>query len=338
MDPFEDFEFKPLTEGLGFNKTVEKPKSSESFELNTAAPASSKASAKTDSSFALSTETENELLGRDSNRTNSKSISDLIASLPPSLDFVSDKEETPRPQIFQPFAREEYKSSSASPTMSSTSTISGTLSGVSNPSGPTIGQVLPMPGSKVSTPLSSPSANAAIPAPTGFREKLDESYSRAFPQPKVERRKSVIVSEQGQLIEVPTHFGASILDGMVVSGMTMILLVCILMITKVNLVGLLSNAQTDVPTQFHLALLFLSVLQLYMLTARSFFGATLGEWAFDLQLGGSYDQSRAIYPILAAWRMLLVTATGVVVIPVLSLIFKRDLASGLTGLQLYRRP
>lgn len=348
MDPFDEFEFKPLTEGLGFHKKSEKSAKSadiarpnsrvERDTSNLSAAGSTAASLADTRSLALNSEIENELLGRESTRAPSQSISDLIASLPPSLDFVDSErplqsEPKSRPQIFQPLAREEYN---ASPAQNSSA-------------GATIGQVLPTPGSKA---ISHVSTAAAIPVPTigglrppqasPYRDRLDESFSKAFPHAErtaVKRADlgSVVATESGQLIAIPTHFGAAFLDAMVITGMSAVLLVCTVMITHVNLLGLLNNTQTDGPTQIHLALLFITVLQLYVLTARSFFTATLGEWAFELQLGSPTDQKRSIFPLLVAWRSLLMTATGLVIVPLLSLIFRRDLAKYVTGLQLYRR-
>jgi hypothetical protein len=87
-----------------------------------------------------------------------------------------------------------------------------------------------------------------------------------------------------------------------------------------------------------LALLFVSVLQLYMLTARSFFGASLGEWAFDLQLGTDEEQQKTFFPLLSALRTLVITFTGFVILPIISLLAKRDITRHIGGLQLYRRP
>ena len=376
MDPFDDFQFKPLTEGLGFNKKTEKGKTAP--QQSTMVATERLEIEMPSHSISLNAETENDLLGRDSAKS-SKSISDLIASLPPSLDFLSDNEdartpaappqprysltktperprqimseqridlrtqqrsdaiqemktakrqemprkesETPRPQIFQPLAREDY----LAPAPSSGGGVSG--------GGPTIGQVLPAPGTKVRGGQGGGNS-ATFPIPTSSRKnRMDENLSRAFPRPG----RKIVVNEQGEVMPVAAHLGAGILDGMVVTGMSMLLLVCILLITKVNLLGLLNNAQTDVPTQVHLALLFFAVLQLYMLTARSFFGSSLGEWACDIQLGSSFDQSRIVYPILVAWRTLVVSITGVVVLPILSMIAKRDLIKFATGLQLYRK-
>ena len=172
-----------------------------------------------------------------------------------------------------------------------------------------------------------------------YRERMDEGLARAFPHVErvTEKRTRPLAMFEG-LQPVAAHWGAGIVDGMVVAGMSVVLLVCILLITRVNLMGLLTNAQTDGPTQIHLALLFISVLQLYLLTARSFLGASLGEWAFELQLGTDEDHRRMIYPLQVAWRSMLMTITGFIVLPLISTLVGRDLAKFATGLQLYRRP
>lgn len=368
----EEFEFKPLTEGLGFHKKAEATtvakatgapdaKSANSTASTTSTTNTRKAkseppagaSAARAPALSLELESESGLLGAgDSTRPMSKSISDLIASLPPSLDFTEDKVEPAkvkakpeielnmplpdgaRPQIFQPFAREDLKVGSAS--------------------GPTIGSALgstsatlPPPGSPVMpSPFTPKPPAAATPASSPYRERLDESFARAFPhaagraetrEAKDTAKRQQVEGETGQLEAIPSHLGAGFLDAMIVTGISTIFLVVIILITHINLWGLLTNAQTDRPTQIHIALLFLSVLQMYLLTARSFFGASLGEWAFDLQLGAAEDQRKTAYPLRVAWRTLLMTATGLLLLPLLSLVFRRDLAKSLTGLQLYRR-
>ena len=361
MDPFEEFEFKPLTEGLGFHKKAEKIKTDIKSShlaqdktldvLGTTPDIPSRVSGL----GRITTGAESDLLGRNETpRPASQSISDLIASLPPSLDFLDNKEDaapppvparpsyasmagTPaptktaapaadssfaRPQIFQPLGREDYKS----------------------PAAPTIGQAInnsisptmPTPGSRAG----GTAAPVAAKAPASqYRDRMDESFARAFPHAeKPKTRATDVAPHAAGLQPVPIHLGAAVLDGMVVTGLTTVLLVCILAITRVNLMGLLSNAQTDGSTQINLFLLFVAVLQMYMLTARSFAGASLGEWAFDLQLGDEDDQRKTAYPLLVAWRTFLVTMTGIIVLPILSLVLRQDITKHLTGLQLYRRP
>lgn len=223
VDPFEEFEFKPLTEGLGFHKKAEKvmpkPSSRANADAIFAKPANEsprasrsasdfggdldddltspgraqKTSQKTSQSRTAGkskdefvptnfSEPRSSLFSSDlslnlgepdkSESSSGQSISDLIACLPPSLDFIDEQPEKiapkasalappkasltatsplkasagpslfdkepsgDRPQIFQPLGREDYKSSGSN-------------------TGPTIGSMLPTPGSKAGGTLSS---------------------------------------------------------------------------------------------------------------------------------------------------------------------------------------
>ena len=391
-DMFGDFEFTPLTDGLGFHKKAQNPKPEIKTEIKNsqlgfdASPARSsipETPAARTSAFGnlfgsptKSGPVETEFMparepltrdtgydsGRDSgflSRPASQSISDLIASLPPSLDFVdspSSKETArdsaresgskqsgfSRPQIFQPIAREDFKT--PGPTIGSVLPTPGTRAGRSTASGVSMAPVMSAPligsgigGGGVATPaMPTPGA----PAASQYRDKMNESYAKAFPQMggKREAATPAPVTQTERSKTVAQNMPGAILDGMVVLGISTIFLVCILAITHVNLMGLLTNANTDVATQFHLGLLFVAVLQMYMLTARSFFGASLGEWAFDLQIGTVAQQRASLYPLQIAWRTMLITLTGFFVIPVLSMIFKRDLAMPVTGVELIHRP
>jgi len=84
--------------------------------------------------------------------------------------------------------------------------------------------------------------------------------------------------------------------------------------------------------------LYIAVLQLYVIVARSFFGKTLGEWTFDYQMGDNEQVKSTVYPLLVLWRSLVIMGTGVITLPILSILFRKDLASYLTGLQFYKKP
>lgn len=391
MDPIEEFEFKPLTEGLGFSKKADTLKNEiKSTMANTAAkaaatgpmnsepprssifppetkatdrsteraptksfgaPAGSLAAASFGSNLSETERVQPEAARNvvETSRSASQSISELMASLPPSLDFLDEKQDltrksempfgaTPvasplgaapssRPQIFQPLAPRE------------TSSIA---------TGPTVGSVLPAPGTKAG----SAQAAAAMIAPTvgapaiaggatvantraGYRERMFESFGKTVP--KAEASETTAAATEG-LVPVAVNFSAALIDAMVVAGISTILLVCIITITQINLVAMLSNASTDTATQKNLVFLFLAVLQMYMLVSRAFFGATLGEWAFDTQLGTETQQRKLSYPLQVLVRSLIVTFTGLLTIPLLSFAFKRDLGKYVSGLQLFRRP
>lgn len=341
MTDFEEFEFKPLTEGLGFHKKAEKIKT-DIKATNLARETTARAVPEVPPRSVLFGDDDPVAASQPAPRSATQSISELMASLPPSLDFLDDKQdltrsgltsrpaptsaatsvastamsEADRPQIYQPLGRREEKPASQ------------------------ISSVLPAPGTKAG--LSATPAAATIPAPTApspYREKLNESYARAFPHAEKTKSQETEAAPNAEgLVPVSANFAAALIDAMVVAGIATVFLVCILTITKINLVGLLTNARTDGATRTHLLMLTLAVMQGYMLVSRAFFGASLGEWAFDMQLGTDAQQRKPWYPLQVIWRTILTTVTGLVVLPLLSFGFRRDIGKYLTGVQLYRRP
>lgn len=298
-DLFDEFEFKPLTEGLGFHKKAEQIK----MQISDSRIGESVSGRVIPDRPAMMSEP----AARPATPA-TDSMSKLMANLPPmrtsSLDFV------------------EPSGSARTSTPISRTT------------------------KQVATELNRPIA--ATPAPVvsghGFRQsefqaRLEESFSRAFPQTTVRKNKinaATATTHGTALTPIAGTVSSAIVDALTVVGISILCLVIILSITQVDLFGLLTNAQTDSITQVNLALLFISTLQLYMLVARSFFGMTLGEWAFDSQLGTPADQSKPLYPVRVVWRTLLATATAFV-LPLISILANRDMLRPLTGLQLFSR-
>ena len=91
----------------------------------------------------------------------------------------------------------------------------------------------------------------------------------------------------------------------------------------------------DPMTQLSLGLIFLSSCFLYIVISRSFFGMTLGDWALDIQLGSPDQQRSTWYPVKVAMRFLVNLLFGFVLLPFLSVIFRKDLLGSISGLSLY---
>lgn len=292
-DLFDEFEFKPLTEGLGFHKKAEQIKNSIS---DSRLGESLSGRIIPDRPAMMNEPTPTKPIQTPA----SDSISKLMSNLPPmragSLDFT---EQAPTP-------------------------ISRTTK-------------------QVATELTR--ATEAVPSAHGFRQtefqaRLEESFSRAFPSNTVRKAKvnSKVTNTNSDtsLTPIAASISSAVVDALTVVGVSILCLVIILTITQVDLFGLLHNAKTDKLTQGNLILLFLSTLQLYMLVARSFVGVTLGEWAFDAQLGTSSEQATPYYPLQVVLRTILATGS-MFVLPIVSLISGKDILRPLTGLQLYGR-
>jgi hypothetical protein len=139
-----------------------------------------------------------------------------------------------------------------------------------------------------------------------------------------------------QIQEVSVSIPAIIFDSIVVIGLTCLFAIAVLLIVDVDLIDILQVAQSDFMTTLSLVLLFFSVLELYLIIFRSILGATLGEWAFDIQLGTRAEQESAYYPLRVIWRSIINIATGFVTLPILSLLIGKDIAGHLSGLTLKR--
>lgn len=300
-----------------------------------------------------------DLTSRAKPRHNSKSVSELIAALPPAMDFLDEKELTSAPA-----SSLTIKSSMASGAVRQSTSPS--------PSGPaTFGPEkkswlnLPLGRTDYSPPKSLPqtpsidenlakafphlsrmsrqatkSANEAISAgvsaPTAATVAAAsalglEGENAALTMSQV---KSSLSSENSSDRSLAIHVGAAILDGLVVMGVTCIMLSIVLGITGANLIALLENTTTNFTTGGVLLGLFVVSYLLYVLVARAFFSATLGEWSYEVRVGRTIQRQRWYYPLQILWRGSLAMATGIVVLPILSALVGRDLFYYLTGLEI----
>jgi len=74
---------------------------------------------------------------------------------------------------------------------------------------------------------------------------------------------------------------------------------------------------------------------LYMITTRFFIGSSIGEAACDIRLGKPQERISSMYFLRVVVRATLIMATGIVVLPLLSLVFGKDIAGSLSGLKLF---
>ncbi|MBC7456681.1 MAG: RDD family protein, partial [Bdellovibrionaceae bacterium] len=74
---------------------------------------------------------------------------------------------------------------------------------------------------------------------------------------------------------------------------------------------------------------------IYFIFFRVFLGATIGEWSCGIRIGQPNERMKSSYAFKVIFRVLLITGTGILVLPLLSLIFKKDLAGQITKASLY---
>lgn len=90
------------------------------------------------------------------------------------------------------------------------------------------------------------------------------------------------------------------------------------------------------PTLSHLLVgFFLACFWLYLIVMRVFMGASIGESACHLRLGQPQQRRQTGYVMRVMARTSIILGTGIVILPLLSLAFKRDLVGALTGIKIY---
>lgn len=119
---------------------------------------------------------------------------------------------------------------------------------------------------------------------------------------------------------------ASMIDALLLVGMSCVFLMVFIKIIKVPLTkGLLQD----------FALIYVIGSWLYMITTRFFIGSSIGEAACDIRLGKPQERMSSWYFLKVVVRATLVVATGIIVLPIISLIFGRDIPGIISGLKLF---
>lgn len=299
MDPFDEFEFKPLTDGLGFHKKAvnlkEGLKTSGVLqdELQAVPPAMPRSVMDESPVSAAKT----------SISSKKHTFEDVLSALektPLQRSANADLQFTePLPRERQPGGNNNKKKAFE-------------IDPVQSPFPKSDAYKNPSPASSKKAPAQAEQASAGT-------------------------RRGAADSPQRKLEPATASFPSALLDLMIVTALALVFLVALLTVTKVDLGTVLRNIGADVMTQISLGVLFIAVMQMYVVISRSFFGRTLGEWTFDLQVGEDQEQMRDSYPLKVAARSLLTTLTGLILLPLISSIIGRDIAGELSGARLYRQ-
>lgn len=294
MDPFDEFEFKPLTDGLGFHK--------KSVNLK-------------------------------DGLKKSGLVQDELAPLPSALPkaLTDDAPIAPlKKHTFEDVLSALEKSPLQREKKESSLQFTETL-----PREKKSAMEIETPRAPVNSPFPRPDA---YKSPAIRRPLVTPATSEpALTVPAVGTKRGASNSPKSKLLPATLSLESALLDLIIVSGLSLVFMVALLMVTKVDLNIVFKNLNTDMMTQISLGVLFLAVMQMYVVISRSFFGRTLGEWTFDLQIGEDEQQEMEIYPIKIAARSALITVTGLILLPVISSIIGRDIAGQITGVKLYRQ-
>ena len=130
---------------------------------------------------------------------------------------------------------------------------------------------------------------------------------------------------------VAWSFVASIIDACVVTGLACFFLFAGLLVEKMGAEFLIFDRSVMLKSA---VILFLFLHMTYLITLRIVLGNSLGEWACGLKLGEPRARLSPRYSLKVLWRFVIVAATGVFVLPLLSYLTGKDWAGRLSGLPL----
>lgn len=281
----DNFEFRPLTDGLGFDKTTggnrqDRPAASVAVQV----------------SEQVIEKTQFEMPNQDFETPRevpnkapvSRSLKKMLDSLPPSVDFAEDKQRELRMKSVTPRIEE--------------------------------------------VPVYQP------PQDKNFDVTLDNSLSQAFPKEEVSKRfYHQMVTPIPKYKEMSSSFASAVIDSLLVLALASLFVVSLVAITGVDLFVMLSHNELSGRTMTELGLLYVGVTLFYFMLSRGLFGSTLGDWAFDVQLGSEKERHHIMYPFQVIFRTLVIIVTGVITIPIVSAAFGKDIAYYFSGLKLYSR-
>ncbi len=260
MDPFEEFEFKPLTDGLGFHKKKQTPPSKKAESYDDFQPIVK------DNGLSLLEE---------------PAVDPLRSPLPRKNDVIPEA----------PSFLDNHEMPDSNSTAAAVDEILKTLQ---------------------------------------KNRRLDkEAAQKAKTASKVETKP--------KFQEAGWSLSAAFLDSMLVVAGSLLCMIILLSITKVDIVRNLKNPDEQGMIYIATLALIAAVSFIYLTVNRVFANCTPGEWAYDQRIGLPEESAKASYSLKVIARSLVTIGTGLVVLPLLSLIFQKDIAGMITGTKLYKR-
>jgi hypothetical protein len=291
-DLFDEFEFKPLTEGLGFHKKKQVLR-----EPGSKAP-----------SLPLA----------------QSALADLDLDESPSRPAASVSASSPLSALSPAAEKKSESKIPGSPAPAKDNIAKDSFAGA-------LDLVPPLPRKEFRAKHEALKPEVEIVAKSiTENKKIDfEKTVKRHLQAEIDKR------TDNEPVVVNWSIGAAFLDVVMITAFSLLFMIAFLIITKVDLMMNLGTPIEGDVLYFSLAGIFLVVGWVYFLATRLFAGFSLGEWTFDQQMGTPADRAEYKYGLRVLGRTLIGICTGLVVLPILSLILRRDLAGSLSGLHLY---
>lgn len=125
------------------------------------------------------------------------------------------------------------------------------------------------------------------------------------------------------------------IDALLLLASSCLFIICFSFIVKAGMSTVLKELFRSQGVGFIFIQAYLICAWAYMITLRVFMGATVGEWACDLRLGQPHQRLKNSYVCKVFLRTTLILLTGLIPLPLLSLLCGVDVSGKLSGVSLY---
>lgn len=348
MDPFEEFEFKPITEGLGFHKKSENTKGesekspvkplfntqgalldiveSDTTKLNSDLNKSTQLGSdllKPNTSFNLKNNLSN--LDFDTHKTNqSKNLNNQFEISKSNLNNQSEANKSKT--TTNSFSSNELTKSKATG-LNKALNLSANVSEI-------LKSPLPKKGDLGTETKKENISSAAVDE---ILKSLKEKRNLDFVNASEKAKKSEALLAKEKYTETNVSVGAFILDTMLILAGGLISMIILLLVTKADLIKALTSEAAD-PVIYGATLsVFAMVALIYYVAMRVFIGFTPGEWAFDQRIGTEKEQQNPYFALKIVFRSCIVILSGFIILPIISLLMGKDLTGQMTGASLVGR-
>ncbi len=128
---------------------------------------------------------------------------------------------------------------------------------------------------------------------------------------------------------------SALIDSFLLAGISCFVVLAFALIVRAKLNLILGGLSlTSMPFLIGLEIVFAFS---YMICLRTFMGHSIGEWACGLRLGTIEQRLHKFYAFKVLSRTLIIFLTGVVTLPLLSLLIGKDIPGKICGLQLMEK-
>lgn len=236
--------------------------------------------------------------------------------------------------------KENYKETTGSPKTASKKSLglsASTSAAMTTATSPSVSA----PSKAVSSSLKTTFLESPLPRPTTPSTPAPSDSGKAVEsilKSLNEKNKGLQFQDKGKTIspylQVAPGLAAGFLDLLLITSLGLVYMMSLIFTLKIDLIKTLSDGGMGV--WLATAAVFIGVGFVYYTAQRIFMGFTLGDWAYEQRLGLPEEMEKTGYSLKVLARQLLIIATGIITLPLISWALGRDLA-GVSGLCIYRK-